>query len=188
MGTARVEAFSDGVIAVIVTIMVLELKPPENGELSALLKLKLPLLNYLLSFVVVAIFWVNHRSILSLVKHVNPGVLWANNTLLFWMSLVPFATAYMGQTNAAPLSVALYGALLGITSLSFTLLRFAVNAQHRTDNHLSRQHKLLHLKDGFGIALYSSSVPLAFVSVYASFFIFILIPVLYFLPERVTES
>ncbi len=103
MGLGRVEAFSDGVIAVIVTIMVLEIKAPENGDLAALLKLKLPLLNYLLSFVVVAILWVNHRSILGLVRHVDSAVLWWNNALLFWMSLIPFATAYMGQSNAAPL-------------------------------------------------------------------------------------
>ena len=188
MGVGRVEAFSDGVIAVILTIMVLELKAPENGDLSALLKLKLPLLNYLLSFVVIAIFWINHRSILSLVRHVNPAVLWWNNALLFWMSLVPFATAYMGQSNAAPLSVAVYGGLLAITSASFGLLRLAINAQHRAEKELSQHHKFLHLKDAFGLALYAASVPLAFVSVRTSFFIFMLIPLMYFLPDRFTET
>jgi uncharacterized membrane protein len=187
MGLGRVEAFSDGVIAVILTIMVLELKAPENGDLSALLKLKLPLLNYLLSFVVIGIFWVNHRSILSLVRHVEPAVLWWNNALLFWMSLVPFATAYMGQSNASPLSVAVYGGLLAITSSTFGLLRFAIAKQHKADPKISRRHKQLHVKDAFGVLLYALSVALAFVSVRASFFIFILIPVLYFLPEKFTE-
>ena len=187
MGLGRVEAFSDGVIAVILTIMVLELKAPENGDLSALLKLKLPLLNYLLSFVVIGIFWVNHRTILSLVRHLEPAILWWNNALLFWMSLVPFATAYMGQSNASPLSVAVYGGLLAITSSTFGLLRFAIAKQHKADPKLSRRHKQLHFKDAFGVVLYALSVALAFVSVRASFVIFILIPVLYFLPEKVTE-
>ncbi len=188
MGVGRVEAFSDGVIAVILTIMVLELKAPENGDLSALLKLKLPLLNYLLSFVVIAIFWVNHRSILSLVRHVDSPVLWWNNALLFWMSLVPFATAYMGQAKAAPLSVALYGGLLCITSVSFGFLRFAIAAQHKHDAGMRRHHKRLHVKDAMGAVLYATSVPLAFSSVRASFFIFMLIPILYFVPEKFSDS
>jgi len=188
MGLGRVEAFSDGVIAVILTIMVLELKAPENGDFSSLLKLKLPLLNYVLSFAVIAIFWVNHRAILGLVRHVDPPVLWWNNALLFWMSLIPFATAYMGQTNAAPLAVAVYGGLLCITSTSFGLLRYAIAAQHKQDPDLTRHHKRLHVKDGIGVALYASSALLAFASVRASFFIFILIPVLYFLPDQFAEA
>src|SRR5271168_2343144 len=104
MGVGRVEAFSDGVIAVIVTIMVLELKAPDSGDPSALLKLGLPLLVYALSFVVIAIMWINHRAALGLVRHASARVLWANNNLLFWMSLIPLATAYIGQTKAASLS------------------------------------------------------------------------------------
>jgi uncharacterized membrane protein len=188
MGIGRVEAFSDGVIAVIVTIMVLEIKPPENGEFSALLKLQLPMLNYLLSFAVTAIFWINHRSILGLVRRVDASVLWSNNNLLFWLSLIPFATAYMGQTKAAPLSVAVYGLLLAITSASFALLRFVVAKQHKADATLSRAHKQLHVKDVSVLLLYITSVPLAFVSIKASFFIFILIPSLYFLPDRRIEE
>jgi len=188
MGLGRLEAFSDGVIAVIVTIMVLEIKAPESGDLGSLLKLKLAFLNYLLSFVVVAILWLNHRAMLALVHHVDAGVLWANNALLFWMSLIPFATAYMGQTKAAPLAVAIYGATMGITAGAFSLLRFRVAAQHKHEEHLARQHKRLHLKDSFGIVLYAISIPLAFVSVRASFCIFILIPTLYFLPERILEG
>lgn len=189
MGTGRVEAFSDGVIAVILTIMVLELKAPESGDLAALLKLQLPMLNYILSFAVIAIFWVNHRTTLGLVRHVDGAVLWANNNLLFWMSLVPLATAYMGQTKAAPLSVAVYGLLLAVTSGSFAWLRFAVAKQHKTNEDLSRKHKQLHLKDGFVILLYVASVPLAlFVSIKVAFFIFILVPALYFVPERKLEE
>jgi uncharacterized membrane protein len=103
------------------------------------------------------------------------------------MSLVPFATAYMGQSNASPLSVAVYGGLLAITSSTFGLLRFAIAKQHKDDPKISRRHKQLHFKDAFGVVLYALSVALAFVSVRASFVIFILIPVLYFLPEKLTE-
>ena len=188
MGTGRVEAFSDGVIAVILTIMVLELKAPDTGEASALLKLRLPLLNYILSFVVIAIFWVNHRTMLGLVRQVDAAVLWANNNLLFWLSLIPLATAYMGQTKAAALSVAVYGMLLAVTSASFGLLRFVIAKQHKADPILSNRHKRLHVKDAFVMALYVVSVPLAFLSVIASFCIFVLIPALYFLPERTFES
>lgn len=188
MGLGRVEAFSDGVIAVIVTIMVLEFKAPENGDLAALLKMKLALLNYLLSFVVVAIFWVNHRTLLSLAKHVNAAVLWSNNALLFWMSLIPFATAYMGQTNAAPLAVCVYGTLLGTSALAFTFLRVVITRQYKSDDDMLRHHKRIHFKNSFTTALYFLSAPLAFVSVRASFFIFILVPALYFLPERLTEA
>jgi len=188
MGLGRVEAFSDGVIAVIVTIMVLELKPPASGEWTALAALQLPLLNYALSFIVIAIMWVNHRTTLGLVRHVNAHVLWANNNLLFWMSLIPLATAYMGQTKAAPLSVAAYGGVLAATAAAFTLLRFVIADQHKADESLARRHQRIHRKNIFGTLLYTASVPLAFVSVRASFFVFILIPALYFLPERWLES
>ena len=183
MGAGRVEAFSDGVIAVILTIMVLELKAPSNGEFAGLLALKLPLLNYLLSFVVIAIMWVNHRPLLKMARHINAQILWANNMLLFWMSLIPFVTAYMGQTNAAPLAVAVYGGVLAVTAASFTVLRLAIAAQHKTDETLARLHKRAHVKSTFGTLLYAASIPLAFVSVRSAFCIFILIPALYFLPE-----
>ena len=182
MGAGRVEAFSDGVIAVIITIMVLEFKAPSNGSVASLLELKLAFLNYALSFVLVAIMWVNHRAMLALVKRVSLPVLWANNLLLFWMSLIPFATAYMGQSEAAPLAVATYGALLAVCSGTFGLLRLVIARQ------LKERNRPLHLKDLFGLTLYALSVPLAFASVKLSFFIFILIPLLYFLPERKLEE
>jgi uncharacterized membrane protein len=144
-------------------------------------------LDYILSFLVIAIFWVNHRTMLGIVKDVNARVLWTNNNVLFWMSLIPFATAYMGQTSAAPLAVSVYAAVLALTSGAFALLRFAVAAQHRTDSKLRHHHKRLHFKDFTALLLYCATIPLAFVSVRLSFFIFILIPALYFLPERIVE-
>src|ERR1700710_1392123 len=102
MGKGRLEAFSDGVIAVIITIMVLELKAPADGSFAALLRLDHPLLNYILSFLVVAIVWVNHHHLVTQITRVNAKVLWVNIMLLFWLSLIPLATAYLGQTGAAP--------------------------------------------------------------------------------------
>jgi uncharacterized membrane protein len=109
MGTNRLEAFSDGVIAVIITIMVLQLKVPRDTTLSSLRSLAPQFLSYLLSFLVVAIMWVNHHHLLHSTRHPDARLLWSNNVLLFWMSLVPFVTAYMGNNPRDPRAVALYG-------------------------------------------------------------------------------
>src|SRR4051812_33599007 len=112
LGKTRLEAFSDGVVAIIITIMVLELKPPHSPSAPELLKLTPVFLGYLLSFVVVAILWVNHHHLLHTVERVDGRILWLNNHLLFWLSLVPFTTAYIGESHLAPLPVALYGFVL----------------------------------------------------------------------------
>ena len=111
MGTGRVEAFSDGVIAIIITIMVLELKVPHDTSASALLDLTPVFLSYLMSFLIVAIMWVNHHHLLHTALRADAALLWTNNLLLFWMSLIPFVTGYMGENHTAPLAVAMYGRL-----------------------------------------------------------------------------
>src|SRR5512140_1644117 len=108
----RIEGFSDGVVAIIITIMVLELKVPHDATPEALLRLTPVFLSYALSFVVVAILWVNHHHLVHTLEQANGRVLWLNNHLLFWLSLVPFTTAYMGENHVAPLPVALYGLVL----------------------------------------------------------------------------
>jgi uncharacterized membrane protein len=188
MGKGRLEAFSDGVIAVIITIMVLELKAPADGSLTALLRLEHPLLNYVLSFLVVAIVWVNHHHLVTQIIRVNAKVLWANTTLLFWLSLIPLATAYLGQSGAAPVAVAAYGAVLALSTGSFTFLQHLIMQQHEHKGDLARHGRRVKLKSLVGVTLYTASVPLAFVSVYASFAIFILIPLAYFLPDRKLEE
>lgn len=130
MGTNRIEAFSDGVIAIILTVMVLELKVPASASTAALRAVAPSLMSYALSFVIVAIMWVNHHHLMHLAKHATAGLLWANNNLLFWMSLIPFVTAYMGQTHGAPLAVATYGAVLTLAAGGFTLLRYVVTLGH----------------------------------------------------------
>lgn len=184
MGTNRIEAFSDGVIAIILTVMVLELKVPSVATVLALKATVPAMLSYALSFVIIAIMWVNHHHLMHLAKHATAGLLWANNNLLFWMSLIPFVTAYMGQTHGAPLAVATYGAVLSLAAAGFTLLRYVVTLGHRGNAKLGEQNRRALRKSLLANLLYASSVPLAFVSVNLSFFIFLLIPAMYFLPER----
>jgi uncharacterized membrane protein len=184
MTTNRLEAFSDGVIAIIVTIMVLELRAPSQPTLAALWKVAPVFLSYGLSFLVVAIMWVNHHHLIHAVRQVSARLLWSNLYLLFWMSLVPFVTDYLGKNYREPLAVALYGLDLVLCSSAFYLLRIILVEQDRHDSGLSEYHASIQRKNAFSGALYLLSVPLAYVSIYASFFVFALIPALYFLPEK----
>jgi uncharacterized membrane protein len=184
MGTNRLEAFSDGVIAIIITIMVLELKAPHDTSLHELIKLSPVFLSYMLSFLVVAIMWVNHHHLLHTAMKVDGSLLWANNNLLFWMSLIPFVTAFLGENPKAPLAVAIYGVVLTAAATSFTLLRYVVSQHHLDDVDMSAHNRRIQRKNALSNLLYASSIPLAFLSIYLSFFIFVFIPVLYFMPER----
>lgn len=184
MTTNRLEAFSDGVIAIVVTIMVLELRAPSQPNLAAIAKVAPSLISYALSFLVVAIMWVNHHHLIHAVHKVTAGLLWANLYLLFWMSLVPFVTDYLGKNHHEPLAVALYGLDLTLCSTAFTVLRSVLIGQDRHDTAMAEYHASVQRKNLLSAGLYLLSVPLAYVSIYASFFIFILIPATYFLPEK----
>ena len=184
MGTNRIEAFSDGVIAVIITIMVLEMKVPRDTTLTSLRSLAPQFLAYLLSFVVVAIMWVNHHHLLHAARRADARLLWSNNNLLFWMSLIPFVTAYMGNNYHDARAVALYGAVLFFCGSAFAILRSAISAHHRGNEDMLRYQYRTQLKNLFSIALYAASIPLAFVDVRISFFIFAFVALSYFLPER----
>src|SRR5580692_6939100 len=188
MTTGRLEAFSDGVIAIIVTIMVLELRAPSQPTLGALLKVAPVFVSYGLSFLVVAIMWVNHHHLIHAVHAVTARLLWSNIYLLFWMSLVPFVTAYIGANYHEPLAVALYGLDLVLCSTAFYFLRIILVEQDRDNPDMREYHISIQRKNAFSAALYLVSVPLAYVSVYASFFIFILVPATYFLPEKKLAS
>jgi uncharacterized membrane protein len=184
MSTNRLEAFSDGVIAIIVTIMVLELRAPSQPTLAALRKVAPVFISYGLSFLVVAIMWVNHHHLIHAVQTVTARLLWTNIYLLFWMSLVPFVTDYLGKNYHQPMAVALYGLDLALCASAFYLLRIILLEQDRHDSGLLEYHARVQRKNAFSGALYLLSVPLAYVSIYASFFIFALIPAMYFLPEK----
>jgi uncharacterized membrane protein len=188
MGTNRMEAFSDGVIAIILTVMVLELKVPTGTTLSAVKAVIPTLLSYTLSFLLIAIMWVNHHHMMHLAKHASAKLLRANNNLLFWMSLIPFVTAYLGQTHGAPLAVAAYGLVLTFSAAGFTLVRWAVTADHHGHAGTQEQNRRALRKSVWSSLLYASSVPLAFVHISLSFIIFLLIPAMYFLPERKIEE
>jgi uncharacterized membrane protein len=184
MTTSRLEAFSDGVIAIIVTIMVLELRAPAQPTLPALLKVAPVFLSYGLSFMVVAIMWVNHHHLVHAMHSVTVRLLWSNLYLLFWMSLVPFVTDYMGKNYREPMAVALYGLDLFLCATGYYLLRRELIHQSRDDSAMTEYHEGIQRKNAFSGSLYLLAVPLAYVSIYASFFIFALIPAMYFLPEK----
>lgn len=184
MTTSRLEAFSDGVIAIIVTIMVLELRAPSQPTLAALWKVAPVFLSYALSFLVVAIMWVNHHHLIHAVRDVTARLLWSNLYLLFWMSLVPFVTDYLGKNYREPLAVALYGLDLALCASAFYFLRIILIEQDHRNSGLVEYHSSIQRKNAFSGALYLLSVPLAYLSIYASFFIFALIPATYFLPEK----
>jgi len=184
MGTGRIEAFSDGVIAIIVTIMVLQLTNPSQPTFPALLKQAPVFLSYALSFLVVAIMWVNHHRLIHAVREVNAPLLWSNINLLFWMSLTPFVTDFMGRNPRAPFPVALYGLSLAMCGFAFWILRIEIARQHRHDPEMSEYHSRVQVKNLFSGFLYLSAAALAHVSVYISYFIYVLIPAIYFLPEK----
>jgi uncharacterized membrane protein len=184
MTTSRLEAFSDGVIAIIVTIMVLELHSPAQPTWRALIMVAPTFVSYGLSFLVVAIMWVNHHHLIHAVREVTARLLWSNLNLLFWMSLVPFVTEFVGKNYHEPMAVALYGMDLALCGCSFYLLRTELVRQDSADGNLRDYHDSIQRKNAFSAGLYLLSAPLAYVSIYASFFIFALIPALYFLPEK----
>jgi len=184
MSTGRLEAFSDGVIAIIVTIMVLELRAPAQPTFAALAKVAPVFLSYGLSFLVVAIMWVNHHHLIHAVHHATARLLWSNLNLLFWMSLVPFVTDFLGKNYREPMAVALYGLNLALCGSAFYLLRLELVDQDRHDGNLADYHARIQRKNLFSCFLYLISAPLAYVSIYASFLIFALIPAAYFLPEK----
>src|ERR1700709_1674462 len=163
MSSERIAAFSDGVIAIIITIMVLELKIPHGADLSAIAPLLPVFLTYVLSFVVVGIYWNNHHHMLFLTDRITGGVLWANLHLLFWLSLLPFVTGWMGENNFAPLPSALYGAVLLMAGIAHRILAHAIVAAHG-------QNALLATaigKDWKGIVslvIYAAAIPLSFVN------------------------
>ena len=184
MKTSRLEAFSDGVIAVIITIMVLELKVPRDPTPQSLLAIAPSLLVYALSFLTVAIMWVNHHHFIEKAKNADAALLWSNNNLLFWMSLIPFTTAYLGEYCHAPLAVAVYGAVMTVTSSAFLLIQEVLGRQNTEDSVRRAEITRLNWKAAASMAFYAASVALAYVSVNISFAIFIVFPLLYFWPEK----
>ncbi len=182
----RVEAFSDGVIAIIITIMVLELKAPHDTDLISLKPLFPVLLSYLLSFIYVGIYWSNHHHMLHAVERVNGGVLWANLHLLFWLSLVPFVTSWMGETHFAQLPVAMYGVVLLFASIAYFILSRSLISLHGRDSILATAVG----KDFKGLvstALYLVAIPLALVAWWIACALYVVVAIIWLVPDRRIE-
>jgi len=160
---ARVEAFSDGVMAVIITIMVLDLKAPKSGDPTALLRLWPSFAIYLVSFFLTMIYWINHHSLMTQARRVTAGVLWANSGVLFSASLIPFATAYVGETGLAPFPTAIYAALQCICGIAFGLM-FRTIVQQRDDEAFRRRVKMRRRQNLVAVSVYAVSVVAAFFS------------------------
>ena len=161
MGKTRLEAFSDGVLAIIITIMVLELKVPHSAELAALTPLWPVLLSYVLSFIYVGIYWNNHHHMLHLTRHVSGGILWANLHLLFWLSLIPFVTGWMGENAFAPAPTALYGVVLVMAAIAYWVLQRAIIHDQGLDSPLA--HAVgRDVKGKISPLLYLLAIPAAF--------------------------
>ncbi len=184
MKTSRLESFSDGVIAVILTIMVLELKAPKESSWAAIQTILPGVVVYGFSFLVIAIMWVNHHHYMHAAKRADAALMWANNNLLFWMSLIPFVTGYLGQHYQDSLAVAAYGAVLSVTSFGFLLLQWAIARQNGESEEGIGKFCKIRMKAMFTISLYVGSVGLAFVEYRASYAIFVFVAAVYFLPER----
>src|SRR5574341_589416 len=182
----RLEAFSDGVIAILITIMVLELRPPAGTSLGDLAPIAPRLLSYLLSFVFVAIYWNNHHHLLHVVERVDGRVLWANLHLLFWLSLTPFVTAWMGEHHAAPLTVAAYGAVLLAAAIAYFILTRALLALHPSDSRLARALGA-DWKGKASVLAYASAVGLSFVERWVAIAIYVAVALVWLVPDRRIE-
>ena len=187
MGKDRLAAFSDGVIAIIITIMVLELKVPHGADWAALRGVAPNFVSYLLSFLYLAIYWNNHHHLLHTVTRVDGLILWANSHLLFWLSLVPAATGWMGENFLAPLPTAIYGAILLMPAIAYYLLQ-------RTIVHQQGEHSVLanalgrDFKGKISVLLYAAAVALAFVDAWLSIAIYALVAVMWLIPDRRIEK
>ena len=182
MNKSRVEAFSDGVIAVIITIMVLEMKVPHGDGIESLAPVVPVFLSYVLSFVYAGIYWTNHHHLFHAVEHVNGRILWANLHLLFWLSLIPFATGWMNESHFHAIPVAAYGGVLLMSGVSFVLLTRSLIRHHGSDSPLARSIRG-DRKGKISVALYAIAIPLAFVNVWLSCAIYVAVAAIWIVPD-----
>lgn len=188
MNTTRLEAFSDAVIAIVMTIMVLELKVPHGTDLASLRPVLPTFLGYLLSFVYLGIYWNNHHHMLHATRKVNGGILWANLNLLFWLSLFPFATAWVGENHIESTPVAIYGCVLLMAAISYTILQTAIVKHDSHANALLADAIGSDLKGKVSLAFYAVSIPIAFLSSWISIGLFVLVALIWLIPDPRIEK
>jgi uncharacterized membrane protein len=187
MTKGRMEAFSDGVFAVIITIMVLEMKAPYGAGLRALQPVLPAFLSYVLSFVYVGIYWSNHHHLLQAAQHVSGGILWANLHLLFWLSLVPFITAWMGQNQFAPWPVAVYGLVLLFAGTAYFILTRLLIAHHGKDSTLAASIGT-DRKGRASLAVYAVAIPLSFVQPWIACAFYVVVAIMWLIPDPRIEK
>ncbi|RWM85872.1 MAG: DUF1211 domain-containing protein [Mesorhizobium sp.] len=183
MGKGRVEAFSDGVMAIIITIMVLELKVPHSADFSALAPLWPTFLSYVLSFIYVGIYWNNLHNMFHTVQRVDGRVLWANLHLLFWLSLMPVTTAFMGENHFAPVPVAVYGVVLALCAAAYFILVVMLHRLHGNDTAFARAAGT-DRKEKISVVLYIAAIPLTFVNQWISVALYVLVAMVWFVPDK----
>ncbi len=186
MHKGRMEAFSDGVIAILITIMVLQLTAPREASLAALRPLVPTFLSYALSFLFLGIYWNNHHHLLQAVERVDGRILWANLHLLFWLSLVPFGTNWLGETNFAAWPVALYGVILLLAAVAYFLLVRALIAHHGRESALATAVGR-DFKGKASVVIYAVAIPLAFVNSGVAYGAYLAVALIWFIPDRRIE-
>jgi TMEM175 potassium channel family protein len=186
MPKARLEAFSDGVLAIIITIMVLEMKVPHGTDIEVMRPLLPVFYSYVLSFLYIGIYWNNHHHMLHAARQVSGGVLWANLHLLFWLSLLPFVTGWMGENHFAPVPSALYGVVLLMAGVAYSILARALVVTEGTDSVLARAIGK-DRKGTLSVLLYAIAIPLAFLNQWASQAIYAAIAMIWLVPDRRIE-
>jgi uncharacterized membrane protein len=187
MHKGRFEAFSDGVMAIIITIMVLELKVPHGGDLEAIKPLYPVFLSYLLSFIYIGIYWNNHHHMMQLVTHVNGASLWANLHLLFWLSLVPFATGWMGENHFTTWTVAIYGGIMMMAGIAYYILAHAL-IRANSSNHMLADAVGKDWKGISSVVIYVFAIAFAFVNASVSLAVIALVAAMWLIPDRRIEK
>jgi len=187
MHKGRLEAFSDGVIAILITIMILELKVPRGTDVAALAPVVPVFLVYVLSFGFLGIYWSNHHHMLQAADRVNGKILWANLHLLFWLSLTPFVTGWMGENHAAAVPTAAYGGVLLLSAIAYTILQNAIIAAHGPDSKLAAAVEG-DVKGKISLLLYAAAIPLAFVKPVIAIVLYVAVALLWLVPDRRIES
>ena len=187
MGKGRLEAFSDGVIAVIITILVLEMKVPHDADPAALAPLLPVFLSYVLSFIFIGIYWNNHHHLFHAVHHINGATLWANLHLLFWLSLVPFVTGWMDENHFAPIPVAAYGVVLMCAGIAYFILTRVLLRSHERDSLLAKALGN-DLKGKVSVVIYAAAIALAFVHPLIACTLYVFVAAMWLLPDRRFEK
>jgi len=187
MGKGRLEAFSDGVLAIIITIMVLEMKVPHGTEIAALQPLIPVFASYVLSFVYIGIYWNNHHHLMHAVERINGPVLWANLHLLFWLSLFPFVTGWMGENHFAATTVGLYGFVLAMAAIAYGILVQCLIALHGRDSRLAAAIGS-DLKGNVSILIYAAAIGLSLIESWISLALYFAVAAIWFIPDRRIEK